>query len=115
MNSRSRFVDLSQAFADGMPGVRRRQPDGSYSESTVRLRVTRTRQESAAANQGKAGFESTEVAFPTAIATYIDAPYCRYAEMRDISRLELEDVILPGLVVDCRGAAERQVITVDAL
>ena len=111
----SRFVDLSQTFQDGMPGIRRRQADGSMREETVRLRISRTREESAAANGGKAAFESTEISFPTAIATYIDAPYCRYAEKRDIGALDLDDVILPGVVVDCRGRGERAIVGADVL
>jgi kynurenine formamidase len=105
----SRFVDLSQTVHDGMPGIRRPTSDGGWQEETVRLRVTRTRAQSAA------GFESTEIAFPTAIATYIDAPYCRYAEKRDIAGLALDDVILPGIVVDCRGQAERAVVGAEVL
>ncbi len=111
----SRFVDLSQTFEDGMPGIRRRQPDGSVREETVRLRISRTREESAAANGGKVGFESTEIAFPTAIATYIDAPYCRYAGMRDIGALDLDDVILPGVVVDCRGRPDHVIVGAEVL
>ena len=111
----SRFVDLSQTFQDGMPGIRRRMPDGSVREETVRLRISRTREESKAGNGGKVGFESTEISFPTAIATYIDAPYCRYAEKRDIGALDLDDVILPGVVVDCRGRPERAIVGTDVL
>jgi len=105
----SRFVDLSQTFYDGMPGVRRRAADGGWKEETVRLRIARARSESAA------GFESTDVSFPTAVATYIDAPYCRYAEKRDIAGLSLEDVILPGIVVDCRGVGARETATISLL
>lgn len=109
MMTASRFVDLSQTFEDGMPGIRRPQPDGSVREETVRLRITRTRAESAA------GFESTAISFPTAIATYIDAPYCRYAEKRDIGALALDDVILPGVVIDCRGHADRWIVSAEVL
>lgn len=115
MSAASRFVDLSHAFADGMPGVRRQAADGSWREETVRLRISRTRAESGAANAGKSAFESTEVSFPTAIGTYIDAPYCRYAEKRDIAGLALDDVILPGVVVDCRGAAARALVGAEVL
>jgi len=111
----SRFVDLSQSFHDGMPGIRRRMPDGSVREETVRLRIARTREESKAANGGKVGFESTEVAYPTAIATYIDAPYCRWPEKRDIAGLSLDDVILPGIAIDCRGLADRTVVGAEML
>ncbi len=111
----SRFIDLSQTFQDGMPGIRRRLPDGSVREETVRLRISRTREDSAAVNGGKVGFESTEISFPTAIATYIDAPYCRYAEKRDIGALDLDDVILPGVVVDCRGRPERAIVGAEVL
>ncbi len=109
MMTSSRFIDLSQTFEDGMPGIRRRQPDGSLREETVRLRISRTREESAA------GFESTEISFPTAIATYIDSPYCRYAGKRDIGALDLDDVILPGVVVDCRGRGDRAIVGAEVL
>ena len=111
----SRFVDLSQTFHDGMPGIRRRMPDGSFRDETVKLAVVRTHAESAAMNPAGVGFETTEVSFPTAIATYLDAPYCRWPELRDISALSLDDVILPGLVVDCRGRADRAVVGADVL
>lgn len=111
----SRFVDLSQTFHDGMPGIRRRMPDGSFRDETVKLAVVRTHAESAAMNPAGVGFETTEVSFPTAIATYLDAPYCRWPEMRDISALSLDDVILPGLVVDCRGRSDRAVVGADVL
>lgn len=113
--SASRFVDLSQKFAHGMPGNRRQRPDGSWYEHTVSLSITRTREESGKGPPGKAAFESTEVSFPTAIATYIDAPYCRWPEMRDISELRLDDVILPGIVVDCRGLADHAKVGADRL
>ncbi len=113
--SSSRFVDLSQAFHDGMPGIRRKMPDGSFRDETVRLAVVRTHAASAAMNPAGVGFETTEVSFPTAIATYIDAPYCRWPEKRDISALSLDDVILPGVVVDCRGRADRTIVGADVL
>ncbi len=111
----SRFVDLSQTFHDGMPGIRRKMPDGSLRDETVRLSVVRTHAESAALNPAGVGFESTEVSFPTAIATYIDAPYCRWPEKRDIAALGLDDVILPGVVVDCRGRADRAIVGSEVL
>ena len=111
----SRFVDLSQTFADGMPGIPRINPDGSVREATVSLKVVRTHAESARTLTGGASFESTDVAFPTPIATYIDAPYCRYPEMRDIAGLALDDVILPGIVVDCRGTPDRTAVAIDRL
>ena len=109
MTVASRFVDLSQTFHDGMPGIRRPTADGGWQEETVRLRVTRTRAESAG------GFESTDVAFPTAIGTYIDAPYCRYADKRDIAGLALDDVILPGIVIDCRRFGDGEIVSDDVL
>jgi kynurenine formamidase len=110
-----RFIDLSHTFADGMPGIVRMRPDGRRDEVTVSLKVARTREESARMLSGGAAFESTDVAFPTAIATYIDAPYCRFPQMRDIAGLALDDLILPGIVVDCRGTADRTAVALDRL
>jgi len=41
--------------------------------------------------------------FQTSVGTYLDAPYHRYPDGRDISEIRLDEVILPGVVIDVRG------------
>ena len=41
--------------------------------------------------------------FQSTIGTYIDSPYHRYPEGKDISEIPLEDLIVPGIVIDARG------------
>jgi len=97
----SRFVDLSHTLADGQSGVR--------------LKVTRTRAQSRAMLGSDAAFEATEIGFPTAVGTYLDAPYCRWPERADIAGLPLGDLILPGVVVDCRGRPPGSALGPEAL
>jgi kynurenine formamidase len=52
--------------------------------------------------QGQASFEVSELCLPTAIGTYLDSPFNRYPSGRDISELMLDELILPGVVVDLR-------------
>lgn len=56
-------------------------------------------------------FELTEMNFVTSLGTYIDAPYHRYPDGRDISTLSLEELILPGILVDLSGKKSREPIT----
>jgi arylformamidase len=49
--------------------------------------------------------EVTEVRFVTSIGTYLDAPYHFDPGGADISRLDLSQLVLPGLVLDLRQQA----------
>jgi arylformamidase len=49
--------------------------------------------------------EVTEVRFATSIGTYLDAPYHFDPDGADISRLELSQLVLPGLALDLRDRA----------
>jgi kynurenine formamidase len=53
--------------------------------------------------RGDCSFEITEMSFQTSIGTYIDSPYHRYRNGRDISEVRIDEVILPGVTVDVRG------------
>jgi kynurenine formamidase len=96
----TRFIDLSHDFADGMPGFRLTKPDGSRLQCTARIRPFVTHAESRANYDGKAEFELTEMSFQTSIGTYLDSPYVRFSDKRDIGALGIEELILPGLVID---------------
>jgi len=111
----SRLIDLSYRLDETTPPLALRLPDGSLRRDGVTLGTWMDRETSAAALQGEAAFEISSVAFPTPIGTYIDSPFNRWPEGRDISELALEDVILPGVVVDLRGRAPDERVPASAL
>jgi len=94
------FIDLSHEFADGMPGFTATLPDGSRLRCTARIRPLITHAQSRVAFDGKAEFELTEASFQTSIGTYIDSPYVRHRELRDVAALRIDELILPGVMVD---------------
>jgi arylformamidase len=60
--------------------------------------------------------EVTEVRFVTSIGTYLDAPYHFDPGGADISRLDLSQLVLPGLLLDLRRqAASDAALPADAL
>lgn len=101
----TRFVDLSHDFADGMPGLTMKGPDGESVALTARIRPFVTHAQSRANYGGKAEFTMTEMAFKTSLGTYIDSPYVRWADRRDVAALGLDELVLPGLLLDLPGRA----------
>ncbi len=93
------LVDLSHIFEDGMPGFVMRAKDGDGVPLSATIRPFLTHEQSAHFYDGKASFELTEIRFQTSVGTYIDAPRHRFAGLRDISELRLEELVLPGVVV----------------
>lgn len=85
-----------------MPGFRLTRPDGSQLRCTARIRPFVTHEESRPNYDGKAEFELTEMSFQTSIGTYLDSPYVRFRDRRDIGELLIEELVLPGVVVDLR-------------
>ena len=110
-----KFIDLSHTLEDGMPGFKVRNEDGSFTQFTVSIKPFLTHEQSAPKYEGKASFEMTEMSFQTSIGTYIDSPYHRWRGMKDISQIALEEVILPGVVIDARGRAPYEAVGADAL
>jgi kynurenine formamidase len=98
-----KFIDLSHDFYDGMPGFKMKNEDGTFTQYTARIKPFLTHEQSRPKYQGMASFEITEITFQTSVGTYLDSPCHRYPERRDISQLELEEVILPGVLIDVRG------------
>lgn len=111
----TRFLDLSYRLDETTPGLSERRPDGSTHQAGVTLGVWRDRETSGQMLQGQASFEVSTLAIPGPVGTYMDSPYCRWPERRDIGALELEDLILPGVALDLRGRAEREAIGPEAL
>ena len=99
------FIEMSRVISHKMGGVNPR-----YS---VRVEPFSTHEDSAKALQGKASFEISQVSFQVPVGTYIDSPRTRDPGARDISQLGLEDLILPGICLDCRAEGVRAFGTVE--
>lgn len=110
-----RFIELSHTIENGMPGFRTTGLDGAPQEFSVHIRPMCTHAQSRPLFQNKAEFEVTEISMQTSIGTYIDAPYVRYAKKRDIAGLALDELILPGIVVDLSHLGPEQAATPDDL
>src|SRR5262245_62045448 len=109
-----RFVDLSHVFEDGMPGFRLRDPDdGEMVQYSAHVHPFLTHEQSRQYFNSEAEFEITMMSFQTSIGTYLDSPYHRWKDRRDIGQLGLEDVILPGVVIDGRGLEAWQPLGVE--
>jgi arylformamidase len=92
------FIDLSQDFADGMPGFSLRR-DGEIKQFTASIKPFVTHAQSKPFYSGDVSFEITEVTFQTSIGTYLDSPRHRFPERRDIAQLRLDEVILSAVRV----------------
>lgn len=111
----TRLVDLSHDFADGMPGLTMKGPDGAPVTLTARIRPFVTHEQSRANYAGQAEFTMTEMAFQTSLGTYIDSPYVRWSDRRDVGALRLDELVLPGLLLDLAGRAPGQAVEPDEL
>jgi kynurenine formamidase len=109
----SRLIDLTAPFYDGMPGFSMTGADGREVHCTAEIREVLSHADTAPLYGGKCAFAFTEARFFTSIGTRLDAPYVRYPEMRDIAGLTLEELVLPGVVVDARGRAPESVVAPD--
>ena len=109
------FVDLSHPFYDAMPGFRMKGADGSPVEYSARIKPFLTHEASRPLYDGQAAFEITEVHFQTAVGTYLDSPYHRHKDRRDIGAIEISDVIAEGICVDLTGHSGGQEIGPAAL
>jgi len=110
-----RLVDLSHDFADGMAGLTMKGPDGAPVTLTARIRPFVTHEQSRANYGGKAEFTMTEMSFQTSLGTYLDSPYVRWRERRDIGALRLDELVLPGLLLDLPGCAPGAAVEPDEL
>jgi arylformamidase len=110
-----RLIDLSYRLDETTPPLAMRLPDGSLRRNGVELGTWMDRETSAQVLRGEAAFEISSVSFPTPVGTYIDSPFNRWPDGRDISELRLEEVILPGAVIDLRGRAPDEILDASAL
>jgi kynurenine formamidase len=108
-----RLVDLSHTIEDGMPGFKLKNEDGTVTQFTAHVHPFLTHEQSRPYYQGKAEFEITEISFQASIGTYLDSPYHRHRDRRDISQIALDEVILPGVVIDVRGKSAFEAVDLD--
>jgi arylformamidase len=109
------FIDLSHDVYDGMPGFKIKDEHGQTIQYTAQVKPFFTHAQSRPKYQGLAEFEITELTMQTSIGTYLDSPYHRYADGRDISQLRLDEVILEGICVDARGLDPWQAFPLERL
>ncbi|MBO8182068.1 MAG: cyclase family protein [Archaeoglobus sp.] len=97
-NQNHSLIDLSHEIDENIPTFPGIEPPKIY--------PALTHAESRGRYRNLAEFELTKVEMVTSVATYLDSPYHRFKDMRDISELTLEETILEGIVVDVRGVSE---------
>ncbi|MFX0051365.1 MAG: cyclase family protein [Candidatus Hermodarchaeota archaeon] len=107
---KSKFIDLSHIFENDMPGFRIKNEDGSYTSYTAKIKPFFTHTQTKPMYNGLVSFEITQITFQTSIGTYLDAPYHRFPDKRDVSQLCLEEVILQGIVIDAQGLLPYQAL-----
>lgn len=107
---RTKFIDLSHIFENNMPGFRIKNQDGSYTTYTAEIKPFLTHDQTKPKYNGQASFEITQITFQTSIGTYLDAPYHRFPDKRDMSQLLLEEVILQGIVINAQGLLPYQAL-----
>ena len=108
------LIDLTHDFADGMPGFSLKR-DGEVKQFTASIRPFVTHEASAPFYDHQASFEITEMYFQTSIGTYIDAPRHRWKDRRDIAELRLDELVLPGVVVNATLAGPGARIGLDQI
>lgn len=115
MSGINQFIDLSHDFEDKMPGFRMRGQDGKIIQYTTMINPFLTHNQTKPMFDGKCSFEITEIKFQSPVGTYIDSPYHRYSKGRDISEIKLEELILPGVVIDSRGKSSFESVDLEII
>lgn len=102
----SKFIDLSHDFEDNMPGFKLKNEDGTITQYTAKIHPFLTHEQTKSKYIDNCSFEITEMTFQTSVGTYLDSPFHRYPDGRDISEIMIDEVILPGVVIDVRCRRE---------
>lgn len=104
-----RLIDLSQTIANDMP---------LFSPDWPRPTITPYLSHAQAAFSGRYAGTTVEISFAqliTSIGTYLDAPFHFDPHGATIERLDLSQLVLPGLVVRLPGLQPRQPIGPEAI
>lgn len=97
------FIDLTHLFEKDMSRF------GNFPEPKISPFLKR--EESLKYYAKGCSFEITEVNFVTSLGTYLDAPFHRYEDGKDISALLLNELIMPGILIDLSNKKSREAIT----
>ena len=103
------LIDLSHTIEAGMP---------MFNDKAPQPWIEPWMSHSQAASSGhylNCTCEISEVHFVTSLGTYLDSPYHFDPDGLSIEGLNLEQLILPGVVVDCTHVEDRQPISPDVL
>lgn len=104
-----KLIDLSQTISSDMP---------LFSPSAPQPSITPWLSHAQSAKSGRyegCTCEITEVHFLTSIGTYLDSPYHFHPNGDSIESLRLEQLILPGIVIDCTHVQQHEAIGPDVL
>ena len=104
-----RIIDLSHTIEPGMPlfGPAAPQPD---------IHAWMTHEQAAESGHYRdCSCEVSEVRFVTSIGTYLDSPFHFHPNGSTVDELKLEQLVLPGMVIDCSGIAEQEPIGPEVL
>lgn len=104
-----RLIDLSQTIKPGMPLFSPRAPQPRITPWMSHAQVA------ASGLYEGCTCEVTEVQFITSLGTYLDSPYHFDPDGPSIESLSLEQLVLPGVVVDCTPVRAREPIGPEVL
>jgi arylformamidase len=99
-----RLVDLSHVIEPGMPLFSSNAPAPEIAAWLSH------EQAAASARYEDCSCEITQVNFITSLGTYLDSPFHFHPEKASIESLELDQLVLEGLVVDCTQCSVRSAI-----
>ncbi|MCE7735351.1 MAG: cyclase family protein [Candidatus Heimdallarchaeota archaeon] len=94
---------MSHSLYENMPGYQFKLPDGSIEHFTLKISSILEREETLPIYQNQTSFLLGKIQMHTAVGTYIDVPYHRYKDAKDITDFELTDFILNGVIIDATG------------
>jgi arylformamidase len=104
-----KLIDLSHTIQPEMP---RFSPTAPKPE--IRAWLSHT-QAAESGNYVGCTCEISEVRFLTSIGTYLDSPYHFHPEKGSVESLDLAQLVLPGIVVDCSSVKAQQPIGPEVL
>jgi arylformamidase len=103
------LIDLSQTIEPGMPVFSPRAP-----QPTISAWMSHA-QAAASGNYEGCSCEISQVQFVTSLGTYMDSPYHFNPGGPTIERLQLDQLVLPGIVIDCSDVEARTPISADRI
>lgn len=90
-----RLIDLSHTIEEKMPTF-----DPQAPQPIIKPWMSHS-QAAASGHYEDCTCEVTTVNFITSLGTYLDSPYHFHPNLQSIEQLQLEQLVLPGIIVDC--------------